>query len=93
MLKPYVPKQRAKEAAISVDDLGVLDPERAPESVDAQIEAEECTDEAEVSEEAMDEGEAQEAKDEGAMDEESDGDVDSDEREQCVAAALQQLHL
>ncbi len=36
-------------------------------------------DEAEVSEEAVDEGQAKEAMDEGAMDEESDGGVDSDE--------------
>jgi hypothetical protein len=65
VLKSYVPKQRAKKAAMSVDNLGDLDPERA---LDAQIEAEEC----------MDEGEAEEAVDEGAMDEEPDGGMDSD---------------
>ncbi len=52
-----------------LDDLDDLDPERAPEFVDAQIEAEEHMNEAEVSEEAMDEG---------AMDEGSDEGVDSD---------------
>jgi hypothetical protein len=84
VLKPYVPEPKAEKAA---DDLHDLDPERAPELVDAQIEAEQAMGEGEA-EQAMDEGEAEEAMDEAkvseesideeAMDEESDGDVDSD---------------
>jgi hypothetical protein len=85
VLKPSVPEPKAKKAAEDLDD---LDPERAPELVDAQIEAEQAMDEGEAeqamdegeAEEAIDEGEeAEEATDEGAMDEGSDGDVDSDE--------------
>jgi hypothetical protein len=78
VLKPHVAKPRAKKAAMSASDLNDLDPERAPELVDAQIEAEQAMDEGEA-EEAMDEGEAEEAMDEGAMDEGSDGCVDSDD--------------
>ncbi len=70
VLKPHVPVPRAKKAAMTVDDLDDLDPERAPEFVDAQIEADMAAEEAEVSEEA---------KDEGAMDEGSDEGVDSNE--------------
>jgi hypothetical protein len=68
VLKPYVLKQRAKKAAMSVDDLGDLDPERAPEFVGAQIEAEKCMDEAEESDdmdEDMDEDEVAKESDEG----------------------------
>jgi hypothetical protein len=75
VLKPHVPKPRAKKAAEDLDD---LDPERAPDLVDAQIEAEEAMDEGEA-EQAVDESEAEESIDEGAMDEGSDGDMDSDE--------------
>jgi hypothetical protein len=63
VLKPHVPEPKAKKAAEDHDD---LDPERAPELVDAAIEAEQ----------AMDEGEAEEPIGEDVMDEGSDGDVD-----------------
>ncbi len=62
---------------MSVDDLDDLDPARAPEVTDAQIEAEQAMDEGET-EEAMEQDEM-ESIDEGAMDEESDGGMDSDE--------------
>ncbi len=41
VLKPHMPEPRAKKSA---DDLNDLDPERAPDLLDAQIEAEEAMD-------------------------------------------------